>query len=82
MTVRSGLAASHDGLALVECLNKARTAYDARRVREDAEERAREAERERLPPSPEARRAHLQEHRLRFHDVCGGVASDTPTHVR
>lgn len=55
------------GLTLGDCLNKARVAYDATRAKEEAEERAREAERKRLTASPEARRAHLQQNRLRFH---------------
>ena len=54
------------GLTLVECLNKARAAYDGRRVEEEAEERSRDAERERLRGSPEALRAHLVEKRLRL----------------
>ncbi|HEX5247995.1 MAG TPA: replication-relaxation family protein [Gaiellaceae bacterium] len=54
------------GLTLVDCLNKARAAYDARRAEEEAEERSRAAERERLRTSPEALRAHLVEKRLRL----------------
>ena len=55
------------GLTLTGCLNKARVAYDATRAKEEAEQRARDAQRERLRANPEARRAHLQEKRLRFH---------------
>ncbi|HUZ15267.1 MAG TPA: replication-relaxation family protein [Gaiellaceae bacterium] len=54
------------GLTLVDCLNKARAAYDAGRVQEEAAERSRDAERERLRGSPEALRAHLVEKRLRL----------------
>ena len=54
------------GLTLVDCLSKARAAYDARRIQEEAEERSRDAERERLRGDPEALRAHLVEKRLRL----------------
>jgi hypothetical protein len=55
------------GLTLSDCLNKARTAYDATRAKEEAEQRARETQRDRLRSNPDARRAHLQEKQLRFH---------------
>ncbi|HVC86318.1 MAG TPA: replication-relaxation family protein [Gaiellaceae bacterium] len=55
------------GLTLTDCLNKALVAYDATRAKEEAEQRTRDAQRERLRAKPEARRAHLQEKRLRFH---------------
>ena len=55
------------GLTLIDCLNKARVAYDATRAKEEAEQRARDADRERLRTKPEARRAYLQEKHLRFH---------------
>ena len=42
-------------------------AYDARRAKEEAEERARQEKRERLRTRPEALRAHLEDERLRFH---------------
>lgn len=61
------LALAGGGLALSDCLDKARVAYDARRAKEDAEERAREAERERLRARPEALRAHLRDKHVRFH---------------
>ena len=55
------------GLALSDCLNKARVAFDARLAKEEAEERAREAKRQRLRSRPEALRVHLEEERVRFH---------------
>jgi len=55
------------GLTLTDCLNKARIAYDARRAKEEADERAREAKRARLRSRPEALRAHLIEKHLRLH---------------
>ena len=61
------LALAGGGLTLGDCLNKARVAYDARRAKEEAEERARQAKRERLRTRPEALRAHLAEERVRFH---------------
>jgi hypothetical protein len=61
------LALAGGGLTLTDCLNKSRAAYDARRAREEAEQRSRDAERERLRRSPEALRAHLREKQLRFH---------------
>ncbi|HET6915269.1 MAG TPA: replication-relaxation family protein [Acidimicrobiales bacterium] len=61
------LALASGGLSLVDCLNKARVAYDARRASEQAEERAREAKRQRLRTRPEALRVHLAEERVRFH---------------
>jgi hypothetical protein len=54
------------GLTLVDCLNKARVAYDTQRAKEEAAERARQTERERLRRSPEALRARLLEKRTRF----------------
>jgi hypothetical protein len=60
------LALAGGGLSLADSLNKARIAYDARRAKEEAEERSREAERERLRARPEALRAYLREKRLRF----------------
>lgn len=60
------LALAGGGLSLVDCLNKARTAYDAARAKEEAKQRAREAERARLRADPEALRTHLQEHTVRF----------------
>lgn len=61
------LALAGGGLSLSDCLNKARVAYDARRVSEQAEERAREAKRERLRTRPEALRVHLAEEHVRLH---------------
>ena len=60
------LALAGGGLTLGDCLSKARLAYDARRAKEEAEERARQAKRERLRTRPEALRAHLEEERVRF----------------
>ncbi len=60
------------GLTLTDCLNNARVAYDAARAKEEAEQRARDAQRERLRAKPEARRAHLQEKRLRWRCCVGG----------
>lgn len=61
------LALAGGGLTLTDCLNKARVAYDARRAKNEAEERAREAKRERLRARPEALRAHLAEKHVRLH---------------
>ena len=61
------LALAGGGLTLSDCLNKARVAYDARRAKEEAEERVRQAKRERLRKRPEALRVHLEEERVRFH---------------
>ena len=66
-TCWDNLALAGGGLTVSDCLNKARVAYDARRVKEEAEERARQAKRERLRTRPEALRAHLGEERVRFH---------------
>ena len=55
------------GLTLTDSLNKARVAYDATRTKQEAEQRARDALRERLRANPDARRAYLQEKPLRFH---------------
>jgi hypothetical protein len=55
------------GLTLTDSLNKARYAYDATRAKQEAEQRALDAKRERLRAKPEARRAYLQEKPLRFH---------------
>jgi hypothetical protein len=55
------------GLTLVRCLNKARAAYDATRAKAEAEQRARDTQRERLRANPHARRACMQEKHLRFH---------------
>lgn len=60
------LALAGGGLTLTDCLNKARAAYDTTRAKEEAEQRAREAERELLRSSPDARRAHLQQNQLRI----------------
>ena len=60
------LALAGGGLTLSDCLNKARTAYDATRAKEEAQQRARDAHRERLRTRPEARRAHLREKHLHF----------------
>jgi hypothetical protein len=54
------------GLTLTDCLNKARAAFDATRAKQEAEQRALDAKRERLRANPEARRAYLQERPLRF----------------
>ena len=62
------LALAGGGLPLTDCLNKARTSYDTKRAEDEAEEHARETKRERLRARPEARRAHLREKPLRFHD--------------
>ena len=56
------------GLTLADCLNKARIAYDARRAKKEAAQRAREEHRQRLRTHPEAYRAHLLEKQLRFQD--------------
>lgn len=61
------LALAGGGLSLSDCLNKSRVAYDAKRAEDEAEERAREAERSLLKSRPEALRAHLREKRVRFH---------------
>ncbi|HST14731.1 MAG TPA: replication-relaxation family protein [Gaiellaceae bacterium] len=61
-----GLAPAGGGLSLVDCLNKARAAYDATRAKEEAKQRAREAERARLRADAAALRAHLQEHTVRL----------------
>jgi hypothetical protein len=63
------LALAGGGLTLTDCLNKARAPYDATRAKEEAEQRARNEQRARLCANPEARRAYLQERRLRFHDA-------------
>lgn len=55
------------GLTLTDCLNKARAPYDARRATEEAEQRARNEQRDRLRTDPEARRAYLLDKQLRFH---------------
>ena len=55
------------GLTLSDCLNKARTAYDAKRAKEEAGKRACNEQRERLGANVEARRAYLLEKGLRFH---------------
>lgn len=60
------LALAGGGLTLTDCLSKARVAYDQRRAKEEAVQRARDEQRERLRAKPEARRAHLQEKHLRF----------------
>jgi len=65
------LALAGGGLTLTDCLNKARIAYDASRAKEEAEERSREAKRERLRTRPEALRAHLIEKHVRLHDHLG-----------
>ena len=54
------------GLTLSDCLNNARRAYDATRAKEEAEQRARNEQRERLRANPDALRAYLQEKHLRF----------------
>ena len=61
------LALAGGGLTLSDCLNKARVAYDATRAKEEAEQRARDEQREQFRAKPEARRAYLQEKHLRFH---------------
>jgi len=61
------LALAGGGLTLSDCLNKSRIAYDARRARDEAEERSREAKRARLRTRPEALRAHLLETHVRVH---------------
>ena len=61
------LALAGRGLTLTDCLNKARVAYDQRRAKEEAEQRARDEQRERFRAKPEARRAYLHEKHLRFH---------------
>jgi hypothetical protein len=47
-------------------LNKGRAAYDARRAKEEAEQRAREEQRQLLRARPEAHRAYLQKKQLYF----------------
>lgn len=59
------LALAGGGLRLLDCLNKARAPYDATRAKEEAEQRALEAQRQRLHANPNARRAYLQEKRFR-----------------
>lgn len=61
------LALAGGGLTLSDCLSKARVAYDATRAKEEAEQRARDEQRERFRAKPEARRAYLREKHLRFH---------------
>jgi hypothetical protein len=61
------LALAGGGLTLTDCLSKARVAYDQRRAKEEAKQRARDEQRERLRAKPEARRTYLQEKHLRFH---------------
>lgn len=61
------LALAGGGLTLTDCLNKARSAYDVRRAEQEAEQRIRDAARERLRRSPEALRAHLRDKQVRFH---------------
>ena len=61
------LALAGGGLALAQCLNKARAAYDAHQAQQHAEQRARETERERLRRSPDTLRAHLRGKHVRFH---------------
>ena len=61
------LALAGGGLTLTDCLSNARVAYDQRRAKEEAEQRVRDEQRERLRANPEARRAYLQEKHLRFH---------------
>jgi hypothetical protein len=73
------LALAGGGLTLADCLNKARVAYDAKRTKDEAEERAREAKRERLRARPEALRAHLVEKHVRLHahlDQFGTAGAD------
>ena len=60
------LALAGGGLTLIDCLSKARAAYDAHRAKKEAEQRARHEQRERLRAKPDALRAYLQEKRLRF----------------
>jgi Replication-relaxation len=55
------------GLTLTDSLNKARTAYDAARAKEEADKRARNEQRKRLRTNADARRAYLLEKHLRFH---------------
>lgn len=52
------------GLCLLDRLHAARAPYDTARAEEEAEQRATEAERERLRSDPHAWRALLQEHDL------------------
>ena len=61
------LALAGGGLTLSDCLNKARAAYDVTRAKQEAEQRARDEQRERFRVKPEARRAYLQEKHLRLH---------------
>jgi hypothetical protein len=60
------LSLAGGGLALGDCLNEARAAFDATRAREEAERRARDEKRARLRAKPDALRAYLQEKHLRF----------------
>jgi hypothetical protein len=72
------------GLTLSDCLNKSRAAYDATRAKQEAEQRARDEQRERLRAKPEARRAYLQEKHLRFpgkHLAQFGEAGATALHL-
>jgi len=78
------LALASGGLTLSDCLNKARVAYDATRAKEEAEQRARDAQRERLRVNPEVLRTYLQEKHLRFrgeHLAQFGEAGATALHV-
>jgi hypothetical protein len=72
------------GLNLGDCLNKARAAFDARRAKEEAKQRARDEQRARLRAKPDALRAYLQEKHLRFqgeHLGQFGGAGETALHL-
>jgi hypothetical protein len=78
------LALAGGGLTLGDCLNKARAAHDAHRAKEEAEQCARDEQRERLRTKPEARRAYLQEKHLRLpgdHLAQFGEAGETALHL-
>jgi hypothetical protein len=72
------------GLTLSDCLSKGRAAYDARRAKEEAKQRARDEKRERLRANPDAFRAYLQEKHVRFpgeHLAQFGGAGETALHL-
>jgi hypothetical protein len=78
------LSLAGGGLTLPDCLNKARDAYDTRRAKREAEQRARDEQREQLRAHPEARRAHLKEKHLRFpgeHLIQFGGEGETALHL-
>ncbi len=78
------LALAGGGLTLGGCLNKSRAAYDVRRAKHEAEQRARDEQRQRLRANPEALREYLQEKHLRFqgeHLAQFGGEGETALHL-